>query len=60
MLSIITVLPAPFDGGAQAETLPAVSVERICTSVVPSAEIVAGAGAAADQVVPTSVEVRYW
>jgi hypothetical protein len=59
-VSIFTVLAAPLAAGAHPdETFPALSVARICTSVVPSAEIVAGAGIAADHVVPPSVDVRY-
>ena len=61
VVSILTVLPVPGDAGVQPPTsLPAPSTARICTSVVPSPEIAAGAGSAADQVVPPSVEVRYW
>jgi len=60
VVSILTVLPAPADEGVHAETLPALSMERIWTSVVPSALIVAGAATALDQVLPPSIEVRYW
>ncbi len=61
VLSSLTVLPAPAVAGIQLEeTLPALSVARIWTSVVPSAVIVAGAASGFDQLVPPSVEVRYW
>ena len=61
VVSILTVLAVPGELGVQAaDVFPAPSTARICTSVVPSPEIAAGAGSAADQVVPPSVEVRYW
>ncbi len=60
VVSILTVLFTPADAGAHAETLPAASIARICTMVVPSPVMAAGAARAADQVVPPSVEVRYW
>ena len=47
--------------GAQAETLPAPSMLRSCTSVSPSAVTMADAPAVgASQVTPPSVDVRYW
>src|SRR4051794_15854105 len=59
--SILTVLAAPAVGGAHGEALPARSVPRSCTSVAPSFAIVAVEPACgALQVVPPSVDVRYW
>src|SRR5450755_1098082 len=60
VVSILTVLPRPADDGAHAETLPAPSIARICTMVVPSPVMAAGAATAADHVLPPSVDVRYW
>ena len=59
--SSLTVLPAPGFAGAHAETLPAVSVLRNWTVVWPSALIVSLLPLdGADQVLPPSVDVRYW
>ena len=59
--SSMTVSVASGVAGVHADTLPAASTERNCTSVVPSAEIATELPvAAADQVVPPFVDVRYW
>ena len=59
--SSLTVLVAPAVAGTQAETLPAPSIERSWTIVVPSAVIGAEAPAVADDhVVPPLVDVRCW
>ena len=52
---------APALAGTHAETLPAPSIERSWTIVVPSAVTAAEAPAvAADHVVPPLADVRYW
>ena len=52
---------APADAGVQAEVLPAVSVARNATSVVPSrVTVVEVPAVVAPQVEPRSFEVRYW
>src|SRR5215831_13612674 len=57
--SMRTVFVAPALAGVQADTLPALSVLRNCTSVWPSALTVSLVPAVgADQVRPPSVEVR--
>src|SRR5262245_59433583 len=58
--SILAVLPAPAAAGVQAETLPARSTLRTCTSVLPSAVMVVPLPVApALQVEPLLVDVRY-
>ena len=52
---------APFTVGVQADTLPALSTDRNCTSVCPwftTAKLLPAA--AADQVVPPFVDTWYW
>src|SRR5947209_20464183 len=59
--SIFTVLTAVGVAGAHADTLPAASTLRNCTSVVPSAVTVATAPeVAAGQLAPPFTDVRYW
>ena len=59
--SILTVLTAVAVEGVQADTLPALSALRSCTSVVPSALIVATAPEpGVVQLAPPLVELRYW
>ena len=56
-----TVPPGKLLVGYQVEMLPAPSTARNWSSVSPSAVIAAGLPDVADpQVVPPSVEVRYW
>src|SRR5205809_6997070 len=59
--SILTVLTAVAVEGVQADTLPALSALRSCTSVVPSALIVATVPElGVVQLAPPLVELRYW
>ena len=59
--SSFTVFDAPALVGTHADTLPAPSIERSWTMVVPSAVTAAEAPAvAADHVVPPLADVRYW
>src|SRR5262249_35263337 len=58
--SSITVLPASGTLGAHAETLPAPSMLRYCTTVVPSPVTAAGLDATgAVQLTPLSTDSRY-
>ena len=59
--SIFTVLPAPAAVGVQADAFPALSVERNCTSVWPSALVVTDDPLVVEpQLTPLLVDVRYW
>ena len=52
---------APFTLGVQADTLPALSTDRNCTSVCPSFTTVKLLpAAAAVQVAPPFVDIWYW
>ena len=59
--SIRAVFVAPFTLGVHADTLPALSTDRNCTSVCPSFTTVKLLPAtAADQVEPPFVDTWYW
>ena len=61
MRSIRTVLPAVGVAGAYAEWRPALSVERNCTTVSPTAVMFTDEPlTGSDQVFPPSVDLRYW